>query len=64
MLRRTDRSVRRAHATGRSARFIPYADRRIVIDPYVLTEQPLTLSVPARRIASRAYADDGDLRAI
>lgn len=48
---------------GQAARFTPYADRRIVIDPYVLTEQPLTLSVPARRIASRAYADDGDLRA-
>ncbi|TWU09023.1 hypothetical protein CA54_42630 [Symmachiella macrocystis] len=48
---------------GQSARFIPYADARIVIDPYVLTKQPLTLAVPARRIAARAYADNKDLRA-
>ena len=48
---------------GQSAQFIPYADGQIVIDPYVLTEQPLRLAVPARRIAARTYADNQDLQA-
>ncbi|QDT48621.1 hypothetical protein Pan258_26630 [Symmachiella dynata] len=48
---------------GQSARFMPYADGQIVIDPYVLTKHPLRLAVPAQRIAARAYADNKDLRA-
>jgi hypothetical protein len=34
-----------------------------VRDPYMLTQQPLQLSVPARRIAARVYTDNKDLRA-
>ena len=47
---------------GQESRFTPYAERRIVIEPYVLTEQPLKLSVPIRRIAAGAYSNNEDLQ--
>lgn len=45
-----------------SVRLIPRSVAEISLDPYVLTQRPLSFTVPARRIPARSYGSNEELQ--
>lgn len=47
---------------GLDVQFVPVAAERVVVTPFILSDHPLQLSVPARRVEARKYTDDTDFQ--